>query len=111
MAYMPLNSPQKSMSSGSPTRNADVDNLVAKYVNAHRQGLPIPLKRLGNEKDKNTVIYQFGTQQVQIGALGDQAYVITYKGGSADRVPLEDWIADNTGIEINKAATNTSRAQ
>ena len=99
------------MSSGSPTRNADVDKLVARYVNAHRQGLPIPLKRMGNEKDGNTVIYEFGSQQVQIGALGDQAYVITYKGGSANRVPLEDWVTENTGIEIQKAATNTSRAQ
>ena len=64
MAYMPLNmSPQKSM--GSPSRtNADVDRLVGKYVAMNKQSLPIPLKRLGNEKDGSTVIYEFGTQQV-----------------------------------------------
>lgn len=111
MAYMPLNvSPQKSM--GSPTRtNADVDRLVGKYVALNKQSLPIPLKRMGNEKDGSTVIYEFGTQQVQIGALGDQAYVITYKGGSVNRVPLEEWVLENTAVEMQKAANGSGRAQ
>lgn len=67
--------------------------------------MPIKLKRSGPHAEGGLVVYEFGSQHIEIGLIESELYVFGVRNGQQR---LDDWVTENIAIEMQK--TGTGRA-